>query len=243
MEKITLTKKEFKEVIEILNRAATDDTRPILQGLNFNSSEVVALNGYNLSIRKFNFKLDGSYTIHAKDLKEIKKLMSADIYMVEIAFDDENVNFALHSINQTCIEKNFELLQGNYIGYRSLIPRDFNEKIYINDNKKMLDTIKPLKKDKAILLNFAEEKLNLYEVVRVEKGYKEFSHEYNLLGSVKLEKKISEEVKIAMNSTNLKVAIKDYKVGLTISFNKNTEPVIIESENKYDMVLPMRVLA
>lgn len=242
MEKITLTKKEFKEVTEILNRAATDDTRPILQGLNFNSNEVVALNGYNLAIRKFNFNLEGSYTIHAKDLKEVKKLMSADIYMVEIKFENENVNFSLHSINQTCIEKKFELLPGNYIGYKSLIPNSFKEKFYIDDNKKILDIIKSLKKDKQVLLNFIEEKLNIYEIIRVEKGYKEISHEYNLLGSIDLAKRIDEKIKIAMDLTYLKKSIKDYKNGLTISFNKNTEPVVLESENKYDIVLPIRLL-
>ena len=40
MEKLIFTKKEFKEVMEVLKATAKDDVRPILQGVNFNNNEV-----------------------------------------------------------------------------------------------------------------------------------------------------------------------------------------------------------
>ena len=63
MEKLIFTKKEFKEVMEVLKATAKEDIRPILQGVNFNNNEVVALDGYRLMLRKIDLQLKGNYTI------------------------------------------------------------------------------------------------------------------------------------------------------------------------------------
>lgn len=69
MEKLIFTKKEFKEIMEVLKATAKDDVRPILQGLHFERNNIVALDGYRLMIRKNDNILDGVYNIHRDYIK------------------------------------------------------------------------------------------------------------------------------------------------------------------------------
>ena len=86
-----MTKKEFKEIMEVLTKVAKDDTRPILQGVYFGKNEVVAIDGYRLSKRLLNAELSGEYVILGKDLKEVAKACKRDVEQVEIIFNDKAI--------------------------------------------------------------------------------------------------------------------------------------------------------
>lgn len=243
MEKFLLTKREFKEAMEILNKAAKDETRPILQGINFTGNRIAALDGYRLAVRTFEtMDLKGSYTILASALKELKSLINKEIEFIDIEFNGENAKFILLDKEKNLIEeKIIELLYGSYINYKSLIPEEF-EKSFILDSKKILDTIKPLKKNTTIMLEFIEEELKIYRMDCVETGYKKTKTEYVLIGTIGLKKKIDKEFKIAVNSTYFKEAIKDYKENFEINFNRNIDPILIRNNGKLDLVLPIRIV-
>ena len=122
MEKLIFTKKEFKEIMEVLKATAKDDVRPILQGVNFNNNEVVALDGYRLMLRKINLQLKGNYTIHRNDLKEVLKAVKRDTEYIEITFNPDVVIFKVDDKEKFV----FNVLQGSYINYKSLMPSEFN---------------------------------------------------------------------------------------------------------------------
>ena len=120
--KVMVDKKEFKEVMEVLKATAKDDVRPILQGVNFNNNEVAALDGYRLMLRKIDLQLKGNYTIHRNDLKQVLKAVKRDTEHIEITFNPDVVIFKIDDKEKFV----FNVLQGSYINYKSLIPSEFN---------------------------------------------------------------------------------------------------------------------
>lgn len=241
MEKLLLTKKEFKEIMQVLPKASKEEVRPILKGICFNSSEVVALDGYRLSIRRFKGYLNGEYTIHAKDLKEVLNTCKRDIEHVEIAFNNKAI-FNLLDKGKKLV-KTFECkyLDGSYIAYKSLLNNSFAGIIELKDTKELLDVIKPLKKNQGITLEIEDNKLSIYNVVAdLEKRENHLYH----IGDIEINNKIKLNITIGVNATYLKEAIKDYK-SCDIKYNGKLQFIVIESteeKNKYELVLPIRLV-
>lgn len=241
MEKLLLTKKEFKEIMQVLPKVSKEEFRPILQGVCFNNNEVVALDGFRLSIRRFKGELSGEYIIHAKDLKEVLNTCKRDMEHVEIIFDNKTI-FNLLDKGKNLV-KTFECkyLDGLYIAYKSLLNNSFAGIIELKDTKELLDIIKPLKKNQGITLEIEDNKLSIYNVVADLEKIE--SHLYHI-GDIEINNKIKLNITIGVNATYLKEAIKDYKT-CDIKYNGKLQSIVIESaeeKNKYELVLPLRIL-
>lgn len=244
MEKLLLTKKEFKEIMQVLPKVSKEEFRPILQGVCFNSNEVVALDGFRLSIRRFKGELSGEYTIHAKDLKEVLNTCKRDIEYVEIVFN-VFTNKAIFNLldKEKKLVKTFECkyLDGTYIAYKSLLNNNFAGIIELKDTKELLDIIKPLKKNQGITLEIEDNKLSIYNVVTdLEKRESLLYH----IRDIEINNKRKLNITIGINATYLKEAIKDYRT-CDIKYNGKLQSIVIESteeKNKYELVLPLRIL-
>ena len=234
-----MTKKEFKEVMEVLPKVAKDETRPILQGVYFGAKEVVAIDGYRLSKRLLNSELSGEYVILGKDLKEVVKACKRDIEQVEIIFED-NVMINLYDAEKKILNS-FEcrLLDGRFIAYRSLLPNEFSGAIEI-DAKKILDIIKPFKKNSHIALEFIDEEIKVYQIGHEGDKY-DRKTVLNEVGRIDLKKKVNKELLIAVNVTYLIEALKGYKE-VKINYIDKISPVVIDNGKKYDMLLPIRLI-
>lgn len=241
MEKLLLTKKEFKELMQVLAKASKEEVRPILQGVCFNNSEVVTMDGSRLSIRRFKGELNREYTIHAKELKEVLNSCKRDIEHIEIIFNNKAIFNLLDKEKK--LVKTFECkyLDGSYIAYKSLLNDNFAGIIELKDTKELLDIIKPLKKNQGITLEIEDNKLSIYNVVTdLEKRE---SHLYHI-GDIDINNKRKLNIVIGINATYLKEAIKDYKT-CDVKYNGKFQSVVIESaeeKNKYELVLPLRIL-
>lgn len=234
-----MTKKEFKEVMEVLPKVAKDEVRPILQGVYFGAKEVVAIDGYRLSKRLLNNELSGEYVILGKDLKEVVKACKRDIEQVEIIFNDK-VIINLYDIEKKILNT-FEcrLLEGRFIAYRSLLPAEFKGSVEL-ESKKILDIIKPFKKNNHIALEFIDEDLIIYQL-----GYEGSKEDrktvLNEVGRIDLKKKVNKELLLAVNVTYLIEALKGHSE-VKISYIDKISPVVIEDKNRYDMILPIRLI-
>lgn len=240
MEKLTMTKKEFKIIMEVLPKVAQDDVRPILQGVCFTNNEVVAIDGYRLSKRLLNDSLQGEYTILGKDLKEVVKACKRNIEHIEIIFKDNAIITLYDKENELVSYFNFKLLDCKFVAYKSLLLREFTDSIDIN-SKDILDLIKSLKKNTPISLELIGEKINVYEM-QYKGTYKNEKTILNYLGDINLKKKISDSLLIACNSTCLKEALKGFK-DIKLSYIDKVSPFVIEDITRYEMILPIRWFA
>lgn len=234
-----MTKKEFKEIMQVLPKASKEKLRPILQGVSFKGNEVVALDGYRLSKRLLKADLNIECVINSTDLKEVVKACKRDIEQVEIIFND-NAMINLYDAEKKIVNT-FEckLLEGRFITYRSLMPNYFNGTVEL-EVKKILDIIKPFKKNNHIALEFIEEKIKVYQI-----GYKGDKYDrktvLNEVGSIELRKKVQKELLIAVNVIYLIEALKGHDE-VKINYIDKISPIVIESQNKYDMILPIRLI-
>lgn len=234
-----MTKKEFKTIMEVLPKVAQDDVRPILQGVCFTNNEVVAIDGYRLSKRLLNDSLQGEYTILGKDLKEVVKACKRNIEHIEIIFKDNAVITLYDKENELVSYFSCRLLDGRYIYYKSLLPREFTYKTKL-DSQEILNSIKPLKKNTHVALEFIEEKINIYEV-QYKGTYRDQAIVLNKLETIYLKKKISKDLMIAFNTTYLKDALKGFKE-IKLSCIDNISQLVIEDSNRYEMILPVRLI-
>lgn len=124
----------LKEMINgVSYAAATDDTRPILQGVLFQGEigklNLVALDGYRLSARSVDIECNAEFNsiINSKSIIEVAKVLQDKMDEVIIKLTDNHMMFV---IGNTRIY--VRLMDGNYVKYNSLIPEDFNHVIHLN---------------------------------------------------------------------------------------------------------------
>lgn len=232
----------FKNMIrQTVFAAAQDEVRPILTGvlmeIEDNSFNMVALDGYRVALRKGKMEtyINNKVVIPSKTLNEINRIMTGD--------DDEKIkisltnNHALFTVENTKL--NSRLLEGEFINYKQILPKDFKSRIKVN-SKDLLNSI-----ERASLLG-KERKNNLVKfTINDEKIIINSNSE---LGNVHEEIKINlegEDIQIAFNAKYFIDALKvidDEEVYL--EFTTNLSPGIIRpitNENSIYLVLPVRL--
>lgn len=222
---LKLSKKDFKEAMEVLNAVAKCDTRPILQGVLFNAvGDVVALDGYRLMIRNFKSTIDNNYVVDAKYLKEILKAINKDTKIIQLEFKE---NTLVASINDMHF-KDYTYMEGKFVNYKSLLPA--NNSIEVTaEAKELYNSIKSIKKsNKIIKLDIKDENINIKDEVSLNEN---------------VECKNTGDITIAVNGTYLNDIIKNYKDNVIMSFNNNVSPIIFtNNDNKIDLLLPVRLI-
>ena len=241
MEKLIFTKKEFKEIMEVLKATAKDEARPILQGVNFNNNEVVALDGYRLMLRKIDLQLKGNYTIHRNDLKQVLKAVKRDTEQIEITFNPDVVVFKVDDKEKFV----FNVLQGSYINYKSLIPSEFNLMATL-EAKKIIESIKLLNKNHYVILDVNKDIIDIKDVYYFRKDKQSMPEAVtgtivnNFMNCITK----GENKKIAFNNTYLKESLKNYKEKIDIKIINGVSPMIVtDNKKKLDLVLPVRLIA
>lgn len=212
IETMLFNKKEFKEAMEIIIGTAKDEARPILQCLHFERNNIVALDGYRLMIRKNNNILKGVYNIHRDYIKIMINTVKQYKNNIEKISLDFNYNYTA-TLNINDIEVySCDLSIGNYPKYNTLLPEYFKTIVNI-EPKTIKDTIKPLRKNKTVLLNINDDILNIKDIedVKNKNGYRQYT---NIIGSnvnndIKCIKN-GDDIEIAFNHTYIKEALNPY---------------------------------
>ena len=217
-----------------------DQTKPVLMGelLEIVDGDVslVAIDGYRLAVRSCsveNLNANAKVIIPGKTLSDVNSLLSTE-EQVQIGFDEKN---AIFIINETKIIT--RLLDGEFIEYKKLLPREHNTRIKLN-TRSLLDSI-----ERASLLSQSERnnliKLSIRDntmaiTSNTEKG--------NVYEEVDLELE-GDYLDIAFNSRYLLEGLKNIESEeIFIEFTTNVNPCIIKPVDgiKYIyLLLPVRI--
>lgn len=220
---------------------AQDETRPILTGILFeikdNRINLVALDGYRVALRKEN--IDSLSSINAvipgKTLNEISKILEDGENPTEITFTPNHILFNLG--NTRVISR---LLEGQFIKYESIIPKEYNLKVMVKRGE-ILNSI-----ERASLMG-KEGKTNLVKLDIQEEAMVITSN--SQLGKAREEVNIilqGEPLKIAFNS---KYLIDVFKImdeeEVVMEFSSSISPCVIKNKDNDKcsyLLLPVRLV-
>ena len=125
----------------IFAAAQTEGARPILTGINISVTDgemqLVAIDGYRLAIRKQKINLDKelNFTLTAKAVGEVVKLISEETENVDIIVGERLISF--------CIDGYLfisRLLEGEFVNYRKTIPGEHTQSVTVN-TRDLINTI------------------------------------------------------------------------------------------------------
>lgn len=160
-----------------------DQSKHVLMGelleIENNNISLVAIDGYRLAVKscELNYMEKSiKVIIPGKALNDINSLLSSEDD-VKLGFDDKN---AIFIINETRVIT--RLLEGEFIDYQKLLPREYNTKIKLNtkslqnsierasllSESEKNNLIKLSIRDNAMAITSNTEKGNVYEEVNLE---------------------------------------------------------------------------
>ena len=220
-----------------------DQTKPILMGelleIENGNINLVAIDGYRFAVRScqvdnlIHEDLKAKIIIPGKTLIDVNSLLSSE-EEVKVGFNEKN---AIFIINETKIIT--RLLDGEFIEYKKLLPREHNTRIKLN-TRSLLDSI-----ERASLLSQSERnnliKLSIRDNTMAITSNTEKANVYE---EVDLELE-GEYLDIAFNSRYLLEGLKNIESEeIFIEFTTNVNPCIIKPVDgiKYIyLLLPVRI--
>lgn len=229
----------FSDMIKKTHFAASvDEARGVLTGelleIDEESVTMVAIDGFRLAVKKIksNLNLDPRRAVIPRNsLLEIQKLSEGQ-EEIGILFEDRSVSF---KIGDTILNSN--LLEGDFIDYSQILPKDFATKIKINVSEftEALDRASIISNNKLVILNVADENLKLSS---------RNSEIGNLEENIAIEFE-GKDLEIAFNSRYFTEALRYFEDEyIYMNFNSNISPCVVESESDEDyiyLLLPVRI--
>ena len=230
-ELFTITEKELSHLLEVNYATVSDELRPVLRGIEMKHNRFVALNSYYLSMRQANFYCDNSIIISEEVwkllLKTLDKKSDAQVKvfwngsdLVKFEFEDFIVKGNLYNNKFFDVEK--------------VIYDDPETEFIINVNK-LLDTLKlmdKLTKDEQLVTLKITDKL----ILETKTSLNEMTDEINIT------EKYGEDVNIAFNIKYLMAVVNQYKnENVKVQLKGSNSPMILKSNEKLDLVLPVKL--
>ncbi len=220
---------------------ALDETRPILTGVLMEIQEgiinMVALDGYRLSLRQGNIKTDFSNkaVIPGKTLNEIHRILSEEeTSKVEIFFTDKHVLFQMANVRIIS-----RLLEGEFINYKQIIPKEFKSRVKVK-TRDLLDSIERASllaregKNNLIKFSVKDEMMTITSNAEIGRVFENLR--------IELE---GEDIDIGFNSKYFLDALKILDSDeIYLDFTTNVSPCIIkptDTNNYTYLVLPVRL--
>ncbi|MDI3311241.1 MAG: DNA polymerase III subunit beta [Thermoanaerobacterium sp.] len=241
----SLNQKILKEMIKMTSfSVAQDMTRPILTGIlmevSKNAINMVALDGYRMAIKKYvsedllSKNLDDfSVVIPGTTANELLRVMEDNDDDVSISFTGNQILF---EFNDTKVIS--KLLDGNYMNYKAVIPKDFKSVVIIDKDDLIgaIDRASLLASNKSNLIKFTFNERELVISSNSEKG--KMSERLN----IEIEGNL---IEIAFNSRYLLEALRVIdSEKIKMSMINSINPMIItpvEDDDYLYMVLPVKL--
>jgi DNA polymerase-3 subunit beta len=231
----------FKQALQqVVIAASSDDSRPVLTGVNFNSHEgflyAVATDSYRLAERQLMpIKKDVNILIPATAIQDLLRLIADFNGEVVVTYDDQQVLFKVGDIELVA-----RLIEGKYPDYRQLIPKSFTTTISLPKSE-----LTNITKVSAL---FARESagsitINVNEIDQDISIHSVASQLGENTATAKA--KVTGEGVVTMNSRYLLEALHAL-VGddVACSFNGKLEPIVInntqKSSNYLHIIMPLK---
>ena len=235
-----INKEDFKTLINnVFYAVAQDDSRPILKGIlietNQNTIKAVAVDGCRLSISNKNLVMsttDFKIIVPGKNLNEVVKMLDNE-GTVKVYIHSNNI---MIDLGDTIIIN--RLIDGQFINYRQIVPKDFSTVVTINREQleDAIDRASVLSKiDKNNLVKFDIKEKNLMLTSNSEIG----NTKENITVGVK-----GNDLNISFNSKYfsdcLRVIDNPY---IKMNFNSPIQPCVItpcEGNDFVFLILPVK---
>lgn len=215
---------DFNRLIEVDSAVSTTDERLIIKGICFNDNEFVALDGFRLARRRFEGSTGVTMVIPANVIKLYRKLPKV-FDEVHIAANDRSISIMCN--NYRIIG---DLIEGNYVNYKSLIDNDRFNTSTIVQAPKLLELMK------NCIGNLVT--LDIHEEIIYVKSEDE---KMKVIDKVECDT-FGDDVKMNFNTKYLTEALKNYKGEITLKTYGCISPLYIEDkENRLDLILPVRI--
>jgi len=239
---LSLNKELFKNMIkQSAFSASIDESRGIIVGVLIeilkDNLNIVALDGFRMAVRKEKIKSleEKNLIIPAKTLNEIYKiLVDEDCEEILLNIDDKDITI---NINNTIVVS--KLLEGEYINYKEIIPKNYSSRIRIS-REELFNSI-----ERASLLA-REGKNNLIKVT--------IKDNILIINSRSEEGKVHEEIEISKEGENLEIGFNSKYIldilrvlddeEIVLEFTSNVSPCLVKPINteKYVyLILPVRI--
>ncbi|MFI3210851.1 MAG: DNA polymerase III subunit beta [Peptostreptococcaceae bacterium] len=241
-DKYSLSKNALKNMIkQTVCAVSTDTTKPVLTGelleLSDNKISLVAIDGYRLAVRSYDlldFEYNNKTIIPGKSLNDLNSLLTDD-GNISVEFNDK---YAIFNLDDTIIVT--RVLEGDFIDYKKLIPKEYNTKILIK-TKEFSESI-----ERASLLSMSStNKNNLIKLIIKSNNLiiTSNSDQGNIYENINCALE-GDELQIAFNCKYLIDGIKNIdSEEITLEFTTNINPCIIkpvdDTEYTY-LILPVR---
>lgn len=241
---IMLDKNMFKTMInQIIFSTSTQESRPILTGINFkinnNILECTATDSYRLSKRIIELSnvvdSETNIVIPSKNLVETAKMIPDDKEKLELHIFSNKVIFKTNNIIIMS-----RLINGNYPATDKLIPEEFSLKIKV----KLNDYFNAI--DRASLLTNEEEKniINLMLEGNKAKITSNIPEIGNVEENIEINNESNQNLSISFSSKFMMEAIKVFdSEEIELCFNGEIKPIIIknvDNDNLIQLILPIR---
>ena len=241
---ILLDKMAFKTMInQIIFSTSTQESRPILTGINFkinkNILECTATDSYRLSKKVIelsdDFNDETNIVIPSKNLVETSKMLIDDNEKLELHIFANKVIFKTNNIVVMS-----RLINGNYPATDKLIPTEFSLKVKV----RLDDYFNAI--DRASLLTNEEEKniINLSIDSSRAKITSNIPEIGNVEENIDIKNASNQSLNISFSSKFMMEAIKVFESEeLELCFNGEIKPIIIknvDSDNLIQLILPIR---
>lgn len=223
----------FDFLMECKYALEKSDIRPHLSSICIDENNFVAMDGYRMSIRSIDDIITESRILIPEEVVNILKKIKG----TSIATIQENNEFVKICFGRiTIVYKKSGL---KYVDWRALI-RD-------------------VKKNIKITLNVDDIKFVLSQYIKLYRGYGSIvifninnkrsyiESSKAVIGITKFERYISaelegEEIEFAINARYLLDALKYHDSNFTLYMSSPVSPIILESKNKTDTILPIRLI-
>lgn len=206
------------------------ETRPVLKCMYINKNDIVALDGYRMSVRSYNNQVkNDSIIIPSFIVDKFNKFNKKDVAF--IFENDDYVRCCFGNINIVCSRH----VGVDFIDYNALLPKESKIEVTIDPSEVVSICDKILKfglDSKLIRMNFKKNKSEIsfktYDV-EFKKSFKS-----NLQG---------EEIEMAFNPKYIVDALKNYKGQAILKIVDEISPMLItDGDKKKDLVLPIRLM-
>ncbi len=240
---LLIKKNEFKDIInKIIFCTAAEDSRPTLKGccIEIKNGKLtgVASDGYRLAYCSKVVDYSGDdirIIVPARSMSELGKILDDGDENIKICVER---NYFMADLGDTKIVT--RLIEGEYINYNAIIPKDFSTQIYVE--KKALDTAI----DRASLATRAEKKSMVKMEIREKKMNISSESEISAINENVAVELLGHDLNIGFNaryiSESLRAIDDDF---VKMCFNSSTMPsIIIPTDNKEDylyLILPVRM--
>lgn len=223
----------FDFLMECKYALEKSDIRPQLGSICIDENNFVAMDGYRMSIRSIDEIITENRILIPEEVVNIlKKIKGTSIATIQE--NDEFIKICFGRI--TIVYKKSEL---KYVNWRALIS--------------------DVKKNIKITLNSDDIKFVLSQYIKLYRGYgsivifninnkRSYIKSYKANeGIIKFERYINaelegEEIEFGINAQYLLDAIKHHGSECTLYMSSPVTPIVLESKNKTDMILPIRLM-